>query len=241
MSTIFQKIGSGQPAFTAEVQEGEWERQFAFGALEPTALIVTGTITQLANSYSRPNSANLANFNYQGQTAYFCDDTAFRDRRGAFQEWQREYRTLPANHNTYETYSYTFPGYYAGTVSRVPYTDSPTSRIQRDFFLVGNTSFGASYATPGDIPRFAPQNYAWAYVFDYTTYGNAITNIGAMTLLDGYLANTNANTLIFASNPNLATWQNWVANGTEIEAAPSQLTWIAGPIWMRERRFIVAQ
>lgn len=241
MSTVYQKLDPGQPAFTTEVQEGEWTRQFAYGALEPTALIVTGTITQLANSYARPNCANLVNFSYQGQTAYFCDDTGFRDRRGAFQEWTREYRTLPANHNTYETYAYTFPGYYTGTATRVPYTDSPTSRIQRDFFLIGNTSLGASYATPASIPRYAPQNYAWAYRFDYSTYGNAITNVGAQVVLEGYLANTNANLLIFQSNPNLSTWQGWVSNSTEVEVAPSQLTWVSGPIWMRERRFIVAQ
>lgn len=228
---------AGQPSFSTEVRIGQWAREFAFGTLEPRALIYRAPFEQLDNAYTRPSDQNLANYNVLGRTAYFCDDAAFDDKGANIVTWTREVRTLPANHNTYETYSYGFPGYWLG---REPYTEAPTSRLQREFFLVGNVAQGANYATPGDIPQYRAQNYAWAY----TVSADATT----LTTFDGYLANTNANFLVYASVPNLSTYQNWVqsdqnvSNNTwSIEAASSTLEQYAGPIWMRTRRFVKAQ
>ena len=239
MSQIFQKLAPGQPAFTTESQQGEWARQFAFGALEPTAVVFHGTFAQLANSYARPSDANLANYNINGVTCYFCDDTDFRDRGAAFQEWIREISSLPQNFNDYESFAYQFPGYYLG---RAPITKAPTSKLVKEFFLIGNTAQGANYATAAAIPQYYAQNYAWAYAF------NTVNGIPAdLVTLEGYLANTNGNIFLFASTPSLGTYQGWVTTDNAnvqsftIEAADSVLEHLRGPIWMRTRRFVKAQ
>jgi hypothetical protein len=242
MSTIFQKLGAGQIPFTTE-NLGAWERQFAFGVLEPTALIFTATVDQLANSYSRPDDANLANYNINGRTAYFCDDTSFRDKGGGFQEWTREAATLPANYNDAEPYSYSYPGYWLG---RAPFTRTTTAKLVKEFFLIGNTSAGANYNTEFEIPEFAAQNYAWAYFIPSI---GGIPDGTQIQYLDGYLANSNANyynAVVIASNPNLTTYQGWVANDNanatfSIEAADSVIEHVRGPIWMRTRRFVKAR
>lgn len=223
---------AGQPAFTTETQTGDWAREYAFAAIEPTAKVFRAPFAQLANSISRPS--NLANYNINGVICWFCDDVGFRDLRGGFQEWTREVASLPENFNDYESYSYAFPGYYLG---RDPFTQAPTSKVLREFFVVGNTALGANYNTAAEIPSYAAQNYAWAY----TASG------GAITKLDGYLANTNANLLLIESTPNLSTYQGWVATDLAnnqsytIEAADSVLEHYKGPIWMRTRRFVKAR
>lgn len=237
MSTVYFKLGAGQPDFTTETQVGDWARDYAFGAIEPTTKLFRAPFAQLANSISRPS--NLANYNINGVICWFCDDVGFRDLRGGFQEWTREVCSLPANFNDYETYSYTFPGYYLG---RQPFTDEPTAKLVKEFFVVGNTALGANYATPGDIPQFKAQNYAWAYAFS-----NVAGLPSDLTTLDGYLANTNANLYLFASVPNLTTYQGWVTTDNSnsasytIEASASKLEHYRGPIWMRTRRFVKAQ
>lgn len=256
MSTVYYLLAPGQPAFTDEAQSGAWVRQFAFGALEPTAQLFHAEFTQLANAYQRPNytgvsGANIngnivysnyfANTNINGRIAYFCDDLFFNDLRGNLQTWTREVATLPANFSDYETYPYTFPGYFNG---RAPFTDSPTSKLQKDFFLIGNVTLGANYATPADIPHYNAQNFAWAYYFGPGGFGFG-WDPSNITIADGYLGNTNANLGIVGSVPNLNVYQGWVANdnanGTfTIEAAPSAIEHWRGPIWMRTRRFVRA-
>lgn len=236
MPSIQYFPGSGS-AFTTETQTGEWTREYAFGALEPTAKIFRAPFAQLANSIVRPS--NLANYNINGTTCWFCDDTGFRDLRGGFQEWTREVCSLPANYNDFETYAYTFPGYYQG---RAPFTDQPTSKLVKEFFVVGNTALGANYATPGEIPQYRAQNYTPAYAFN--TASGLPTD---MVTFDGYLANTNVTAFLFASSPNLNTYQSWVstdnsnASSYSIEASASTLEHFRGPIWMRIRRFVKAQ
>lgn len=233
MSLPVYFTAAGQPNWNVETRTAGWDREFAFGSLEPTALIYRAPFTQIDNAYVRPDDANLANYNLLGRTCYFTNDTGFADQGANVARWTRELRTLPANYNTAATYSYEFPGYFLG---RSPFTDEPTSRVQLDFFLIGNVSHGASYATPFDVPRFPKQNFAWAY-----SVASGFTDAGTVTIFDGYLANTNANILLFASNPNLSTYQGWVAGGTELEAASSTIEQWAGPIWMRTRRFVKAQ
>lgn len=242
MSAIFIKTAPGQPDFTGE-NLGAWERQFAFGSLEPTALVQHAPVDQLTNSYLRPDDQNLANYNLNGRIHYFCDDTGFTDKGGGFQEWTREAATLPQNFNDYESYSYQFPGYYLG---RQPRTKAPSSQLVKEFFLVGNTAAGANYATPAAIPQFYALNYAWAYAFPIV---NNVIQVGGsdLSLLDGYLASSNANLGLFASVPSLSTYQTWASTDNanalsfSIEAADSVLEHLRGPIWQRTRRFLKAQ
>jgi hypothetical protein len=235
-----------QPAFTTETRTGAWERQFAFGALEPTAEVYHAPFDQLQNSYVRPD--NTANVNINGRIAYFCDDTGFSDRSAGLDTWTREVATLPANYNDAEPYSYPYPGYY---LDRAPFTRGTTAKLVKEFFLIGNVAQGANYSTPFEIPEFAAQNFAWAYAYSGTGVninGNIVTTaITETTILDGYLANANANLLLFASNPNLATYKTWAATDNSnaqsfsIEAADSVLDHIRGGIWMRTRRFVKAR
>lgn len=228
-------IAAGQNAFTAEERTSQWARQFAFGALEPTAQVFRAEYTRLANAYQRP--ANLANVNINGAIAYFSDDVSFRDLGGNVQQWTRELATLPANFTDAESYPYAFPGYYLG---RNPFTRTITSKLQHEFFLIGNTALGASYNTQFEIPQTQAQNYAWAYI------GRSVSNV-VWTPLDGYLANTQSNLFLVASVPNLANYQGWVttdnsnASSFSLEVQDSVLTHYSGPIWKRTRRFVKAR
>lgn len=219
--------------FTAESQCSAWERQFAFGSLEPTALIQRAQFDRLANTYVRPSDANLANsnVNINGRIHYFCADTGFTDKRGGLEEWTREVATLPANFSDSESYPFPYPGYH---LEREGFTRKVTSKLQHDFFLVGNVSQGANYSSALDIPQTTATEFAWATLTDGT-------------ILDGYLANTNANAGVIASTPTLANYKANVAadlanaNSYTIEAEDSTLEHLRGPIWMRTRRFVKAR
>jgi hypothetical protein len=110
MSQIFEKLAPGQPAFTTEVQQGDYETEPALGANEPTALFIRGRFQIYRANYARP-AANTT-LSYGAATAYFVDDTDFRDLRGGLCEFTRTWATIPASwQEPGGTYAFTFPAY----------------------------------------------------------------------------------------------------------------------------------
>lgn len=103
------KTGSGQPAFTTDTQCGDYVPQYALGAGEPTALIITAPFMETRADYTRP-AAN-SNITYAGATAYFIDDYSFQDLRGGVMQWIREWATIPASWSEPEEYAFTYPAY----------------------------------------------------------------------------------------------------------------------------------
>lgn len=109
MPAIYEKLGTGQAAFTAETQSSDYTITYPLGALEPTALEIRADFTQYRSSYSRP--AVNAPLTYGARTAYFIDDVDFRDLRGGLCTWTRIWRTVPASWTDDGQYAFTYPAY----------------------------------------------------------------------------------------------------------------------------------
>ena len=115
MSTVYEKLGSGQTAFASESREGDYVITQALGAREPTALEIRATIVQYRANYARPAANDPLTYdNGAGSdvTAYFVDDVDFQDRGGGLQSWTRIWATIPASYTEPGgTLAYTFPAY----------------------------------------------------------------------------------------------------------------------------------
>jgi len=113
-SAIYEKLGSGQPAFTTATQDGDYTVEYPLGASEPTHLLIRARFKIYRTSYSRP-AANTT-LTYGSATAYFLDDTDFTDERGGLQSFTRLWATVPASWTEPGgTYAYSFPAFTAAT------------------------------------------------------------------------------------------------------------------------------
>lgn len=69
--------------------------------------------------------------------------------------WRRTYAKVPAQHNEWESYAYSFIGtapflaLSTAQEGRLRFVERVTSRVQHDYYLVGT---GQTYTTPGAIP-----------------------------------------------------------------------------------------
>ena len=112
MSSIYQKLGAGQTAFTAEAQDGDYVTEYPLGAAEPTHVLIKAVFKQFRADYTRP-AANTT-LTYGGLTAYFIDDVGFTDERGGLCSWTRLWATIPASWSEPGgTYAYAFPAFTA--------------------------------------------------------------------------------------------------------------------------------
>jgi hypothetical protein len=110
MSTVFEKLAAGQPAFTTEVQQGDYVIEQVLGANDPTALHIMAVYWIYRANYSRP-AAN-STLSYGAQTAYFDTDDGFTDIRGGMCEFTRHWYTVPATwQEPGGTFAFTFPAY----------------------------------------------------------------------------------------------------------------------------------
>lgn len=126
MSIIYEGLGGGQTAFSAEVQQGAYIIEQALGANEPTALFIRARFKQYRANYARP-AANTALTYDNGAgsdvTAYFVDDTDFQDERGGLQSWTRTWATIPATwQEPGGTFAFTFPAYISPIAFGTLYT-----------------------------------------------------------------------------------------------------------------------
>lgn len=114
MSDVTFFTAAGQNAFTTETRTGNYIITPVLGANEPTAREVTAAFTQTEADYVRPAANDPLTIDIDGvsTTAYFADDTDFRDLGGGVQEWTRHWFTLPASWTEPGgTYAFTFPAY----------------------------------------------------------------------------------------------------------------------------------
>lgn len=114
MPLIYEKLAPGQPAFTAETQQGDYAIEYPLGAAEPTALIIRARYMQYRANYARP--AADTPLTYGAQTAYFVDDTDFTDERGGLTSWTRTWATLPATWSEDSELAFPYPA-FQGTPS----------------------------------------------------------------------------------------------------------------------------
>lgn len=113
MNPVEFKVAAGQTAFTTAVQTGDYVCSRPFGAAEPTALVISAPFMQTRADYTRP-AANTT-LSYGASTAYFVDDTDFRDERGGVCTWTRTWATIPATWSEPGgSVAYTFPAYTVG-------------------------------------------------------------------------------------------------------------------------------
>jgi hypothetical protein len=113
MSTIFEKLGAGQPSFSTETQTGQWEVSFPLGSNEPTAKLFSAPFECYAAAYSRPNANTTYSIPYGNTTvtACFVEDSTFIDLRGGLVRWTRLAATVPASWSEDSQYAFAFPAY----------------------------------------------------------------------------------------------------------------------------------
>lgn len=107
------KLGAGQPAFTTETRENDYEIEFPLGPAEPTALVARAKFSIFRSSYARPaaNSTVSITVNGGSQTFYFIDDIDFQNVRGPWLRFTRLYATIPASWNDPVALPYSYPSY----------------------------------------------------------------------------------------------------------------------------------
>lgn len=185
MSTIYEKLASGQAAFTTEAQQGDYVIEQVLGANDPTALHITARFQIYRASYSRP--AVNATLTYGAQTAYFDTDDGFTDLRGGLCEFTRHWYTVPATwQEPGGTFAFTFPAYTAGVAFGTIF--AATGAIANGNYYTVNTN--ATGVAVADTVMFDlsyvrnVQNYHVTFVSD-AKYANSGTNVGIAKVLPG--------------------------------------------------------
>lgn len=153
MATSFYfKTASDQPDFTVEVAIRDFEPARPYPQ-NPQAIVYRTRFMQLRAYYTRP-TANTPHPSLP--QVYFADDIDFQDRPGGVMEWTRVYVTIPAQWSDYESDSYNYPGYlYRATPTqrgRNPFTHIVTTKVTKDYYLVGNQATFTANISDYDNP-----------------------------------------------------------------------------------------
>ncbi len=181
--------------------------------------------------------------------SFLVAESPLQDMGGNVVRWTRTFARVPESRNEFETFAYTFPGYWATLTSkfvtpwgveltaafpildkpgRAPQTRAVTSRMRHEFFLCG-AGPGTSYATPQLIPVIASQRYV---------YGSAWAATSGDDLPDKLLYPASSANY---SVPTIEAWRALIAAGTEIVAEDSRISRWRGNIYMRVTRYLKAQ
>lgn len=232
--------------FTTATANGGKEKSFPFEG-DPDTFITSQSFVQFFANFARlplnspdPDDAN----------AYLVAESDLVDLGGGVAMWSRIYSRIPSPRNEYESFSYVFPGWAAtlsaalttpwalpsGTFTAVddpgrrPMTESVTSRLYHEFFLVGQNG---QYNAASDIPRVAAQTYQYGSGFG----DNAGGDLPDRLLWPATLANGFTN----GTSPTKEAYKALVTAGTEIVAEDSKLKRWRGNIYERVTRYIVAK
>jgi hypothetical protein len=160
-------------------------------------------------------------------TAYLVGESALQDIGGGIARFTRTWAKIPATRTEYESFAYTFPGYYPGpgTVDgRANMTRTVVSRLVHEYFLCAT---GQTYTTPSAIPIISAQRYTLAgdntaevqWLVDATAYPFAA----------------------YTTDPTLPDYKALVSGQDEIVAEDSRLTRWMGNIYERVTRYVIAQ
>lgn len=139
------KTPTGAVAFSTPTVVRAFEPLYPFPE-NTSAIIYRERMTCLRAYYQRPRANNPHPMLPQ---VYFVDDSDFQDRKAGLIEWTRLSATLPNSWYDYESYAYTYPGYVS---TRVPFTRTVTSRITKDYYVVGNSVNYQNDLSGGDDP-----------------------------------------------------------------------------------------
>lgn len=147
---IFKTVSGQQLDFSSEVIVEAYQPIRPFPQ-NPSAVVYRARLMQLRAYYSRPDF-NTPHPNLP--QVYFADDTDFQDRTSGMIQWTRTWVTLPSSWNDFDSYSYTYPGlsWNLATAGRSPFTRTVTSKVLRDYFVVGPLSpFSAGFTVYDDF------------------------------------------------------------------------------------------
>jgi len=170
-----------------------------------------------------------------------------KDIGGGLVRWTRTYALVPATHNEFESFGYTFIGFtgvwysiVSGGANPIAVTGRPrftrvvSTRVQQDYFLT---------ASPGAITSFSAQLYYQGGLAAGQQTDFLNDTVGGIPA--SVPTRTQYNSLI--SNAQSTGWSGGVYAGSGAVTAESQLVaedsritrWM-GNIWLRQTRFILA-
>jgi hypothetical protein len=236
-------------------QDGDWTVASASGGKEktfpfegdPDAFLTTQSFVQFFANFAR---LPLNSVDPDDPISYLVAESELTDLGGGVVSWNRTYARIPSARNEYESFAYTFPGFVAtlaqrqttpwalpsGTHTAVddpgrsPKTESVTSRLLHEYFLVGANG---QYDTADDIPSTPAQTYVYGAFFGSNAGGDVPDRLlwPATTIL-GYVNGT---------SPTKEAYKALVTAGSEIVAEDSKLKRWRGNIYERVTRYVVAK
>ena len=190
--------------------------------LEPTSLAMPMMCP--ASVYSTPTEGLTTN--YLALTWTLIGDAAFTNEGGGVFRFVRQWTRAPDSFNNYETFAATYPGFLG---LRDPPTVAGTSKVEVAFYIIGP---GGDFASPDLIP-FAGEDIATA------SDGSTAPLLGAIL--------NNGGAGVFATDPSITEYQadvdndRTVATAYSIQAEPTKLIQVRGPLWRAENRFVKAR
>lgn len=143
MSTLVELLAPGQPAFTSEVQQGDYVVEQVLGANEPTARHVMAKFQIYRASYVKPAANTPLTIAIDGvsTTAYFDVDDSFTDLRGGLCEFTRHWYTLPATWSEPGgTFAFTFPAYISPIAFGTTYNVTGVSANSNYYDVLSNAA-----------------------------------------------------------------------------------------------------
>ena len=190
--------------------------------LEPTSLAMPMMCP--ASVYSTPTEGLTTN--YLALTWTLIGDAAFINEGGGVFRFVRQWTRAPASFDNYETFAATYPGFLN---LRDPPTVAGTSKVEVAFYIIGP---GGDFDSPDLIP-FAEEDKVTAGSTSTPLLGGAVLNNGGAGL--------------FATDPSITNYQadidtdSSVATSYSIQAEPTKLIQVRGPLWRAENRFVKAR
>lgn len=232
--------------FTLASASGGKEKSFPFDG-DSESFVSTQEFMQFYANWAR---LPLNSVDPDDPLAYLVAESPLQDLGGGIVKWSRTYARIPATRYEYESYAYTFPGYVAtleqrlttpwalpsGTFTatddpgRRPLTESVTSRLLHEYFLVGANG---QYDAASDIPAIAAQTYRYGAYFGVNAGGDLPDKLlwPATTILGA----------VNGTSPTKEAYQALVVAGTEIVAEDSKLRRWRGNIYERVTRYVKAK
>jgi len=207
---------NGAPVFRYDVPENP---------RDPTALEFP--MLSRFSVYSLPSSGSSTFF--AGMTWYISGDSGFSDEGGGVWGFIREWIRKPSSVFNYEVYAANYPG-IRGT--RDPQLLSQTSKVEVNFFLIQTT--GGDFTSPDLIPITSESRV------EYLETNKTAPLLSNVYLATGFFGFQN-------TDPSPATYDGWITadaasvTSYSIQAEPSGLMQVRGPLWRRENRKVKAK
>jgi hypothetical protein len=178
--------------------------------------------------YSIPTTGTSTSF--AGATWYILGDSGFFDQGGGVWAFTREWIRKPASFQNFETYAANYPGIRGE--NRSPFIAAGTSKIDVDFFLIAPS--GGDYDSPAKIPMTEETRIT----FDGSSSSAPL--LSGVFLSSGFFG-------FLDTTPAPTVYQGWITTDAatvtsySIQAEPSTISQVRGPLWRRDKRFVKAK